>query len=140
MTTSETLTCQEWYRVRRGEDEIAWGRTHSDPALANVLFSHRSYQELAFLETEQQQEVRDALVRISSLPPGKQGAPLENGGGRRLVRVGQLRIVLRPGMAGERVEVSTIRGGKVLDPENVGPATPRPSSRTSRRPAPGPAR
>jgi hypothetical protein len=122
MTASEPLTSQDWYRVRRGEDEIAWGRTHRDPELAGVLLSRRSHQKLAFLTAAQQQAIRDELRRLGGSPPGQQGAPVAHGGGRRVLHVAALRIVFRVNPRTRQALVSTIRGGEVLDPENVGPA------------------
>jgi hypothetical protein len=117
MTASEALNSQDWYRVRRGEDEIAWGRTHEDPELPTVIFSRRSQQELAFLEPEQQEAVRQCLRDL-----GDGAAPVTGGQGRRVVHVDALRIVYRVDPGTNRVMISTIRGGKVCDPENVGPA------------------
>ena len=122
MTAAESLTCQDWYRVRRGEDEIAWGKTHTDPQLPNVLFSRRSFQELAFLTPEQKQAVRECVRQLSALSPAEQGVAVLNGSGRRLAHASRLRVVFRLDTDNARIEISTIRGGEVLDPENVGPA------------------
>ena len=122
----EVLTSQDWYRVRRGEDEITWGKTHTVPDLPRVLLSRRAHQELAFLDAGQREAVRRCLGQLGCGAAGQQGAAVANGGPRRLVRVGELRIVHQAEPDTGRIEVSTIRGGAVLDPENVGPApTPR---------------
>ena len=121
MTEAGVLTCQDWYRVRRGEDEIAWGKTYIDPQLPCVLFSRRSFQELAFLRAEQQQFVRECIRQMTASPPAERGIVVLNGDGHRLAHAGGLRIVFRFNADREQIEISTIRGGEVLDPENVGP-------------------
>ena len=121
MSESGSLTCQDWYRVRRGEDEIVWGKAYIDPQLPNVLFSRRSSHELAFLTTQQKRMVRECLRQLSSMSPDEQGVAVLNGGSRRLAHVDQLRIVFRFNADSDQLEISTIRGGPVLDPENVGP-------------------
>jgi hypothetical protein len=121
MTPAESLTCQDWYRVRRGEDQIAWGQTHTDPELPRVIFSKRASQEMAFLTPEQRQSVTDRARHLSAETVQEHGVPVTNGGGRRLMHAGSIRIVFRPNASAGQVEISTIRGGKVLDPENVGP-------------------
>ena len=125
MTTAEAFTCQDWYRVRRGEDEIAWGKTRTDPQLPLVLFSRRSSQELAFLEPEQSKNVLDCIRRLSTPPQPESGIAVLNGRGRRMLHIGPLRIVFRYSTVAKQIEISTIRGGKVCDPENVGPSPAR---------------
>ena len=122
MTAAESLTCQDWYRVRRGEDEISWGRTHTDPQLPRALFSRRSFQELAFLTADQKQDVRECVRQLLAVPPGEQGVAVLSGKARRLAHAGPLRIVFRFNADTGQLEIATIRGGAVLDPENVGPA------------------
>ncbi|MBU0716253.1 MAG: hypothetical protein KJ964_12930 [Verrucomicrobia bacterium] len=121
MTETGLLTSQDWYRVRRGEDEVAWGKTYVDPQLPCVLFSRRSFQELAFLRAEQQQSVRECIRQMTVSPLGERDIVVLNGGGRRLAHAGGLRIVFRFNADRAKFEISTIRGGEVLDPENVGP-------------------
>ncbi len=120
--TTESVTCQDWYRVRRGEDEIAWGKTYADPKMPHVLFSWRSSQELAFLERQQKKRVLDCIKGLSTTHQPEAGISVRNGSGRRIVHVDQLQIVFRHNPEAGRMEISTIRGGPVLDPENVGPA------------------
>jgi hypothetical protein len=69
MDKGEPLNGQDWYRVRRGEDEIAWGKTHHAPGLDDIVFSRRSFQEFAFLTKEQQTAVRRCLTQMKASSP-----------------------------------------------------------------------
>jgi hypothetical protein len=111
------LTCQDWYRVRRGEDEIAWGLCHHPQDLPALRLSRRARAELGWLEGEEQGEV---VARLRRLAASVEGRPVAGGAGRLVSLVGKFRIVFR--VIEDRVLVSTIRGGNVYDPENVGPA------------------
>jgi len=119
------LSSQDWYRVRRGEDEIAWGKIERVPGLPNVVFSRRGFQELGFLEPGQEEAVLDLLRGISDSPTSGPCVVVACGGGRRVGLVASLRVVYQPGAEAGQVAVSTIRGGAVCDPENVGPAPDR---------------
>jgi hypothetical protein len=111
------LNCQDWYRVRRGEDELAWGLSHDPAGVPKLRLSRRARAELGWLEGGEQAEVVAALRRIAEKLEGR---PVAAGGGRLVSLVGRFRIVFR--LEAGRALVSTIRGGKVYDPENVGPA------------------
>ena len=119
MSAEPLITCQDWYRVRRGEDQIAWGNTRVAPDLPGIVFSFRSSQEFAFLEPEQQDALRHALLELTAASTEDRGLPIECGRGRRLLALEPLRIVFR--IQTNTVYISTIRGGAVLDPENLGP-------------------
>ena len=121
MAKPEPITSQDWYRVRRGEDEIAWGRIHTDPAHPQAVFSRRSFQEAAFFTAEQKEEVDACIASLSELPVEEQGVPVEHGGDRRIVYASELKIIFRYREVTGQLEISTIRGGKVVDPENVMP-------------------
>jgi hypothetical protein len=111
------LNCQDWYRVRRGEDELAWGLGHDPREVPGLRLSRRARAEIGWLEPEEQAEV---VARLRGLAERPEGRPVAAGGGRLVGLVGKFRIVFRA-EAG-RVLVSTVRGGRVNDPENVGPA------------------
>ena len=119
MNIPVALNSQEWYRVRRGEDELAWGQGQVLPGLPEVLCSRRAALEFAFLEPEQQTAVQAALRQTGRTEPP--GIPVQHGGGRRLLEVGTLRLVFGIETDTGRALLSTIRGGPVLDPENHGP-------------------
>ena len=131
MNAQPAITSQDWYRVRRGEDQIAWGNARIAPDLPDVVFSYRSSQEFAFLEPEQQTAVREALLGLSAAGMDERGEQIEHSGGRCLFQVDALRIVFRS--EEDTISISTIRGGRVLDPENLGPP---PGGDGSWRPAP----
>jgi hypothetical protein len=114
------LSSQDWYRVRRGEDEIAWGKTYAEQALPQIIFSRRAEQERAFLDPDQANVLRERLRELQGNP--QQGVIVRAGGGRRVAYVAQLRVVYRIVEAFPGIQISTIRGGKVVDPENVRPA------------------
>jgi len=116
MSAGAVINSQDWYRVRRGEDQIAWGRCWTAAELPGVVFSERARAEFAFLEAERQAALRSALRELD----GAAGQPVAHGGGRRVLGIAGLRVILRAGA--NRVWISTIRGGPVLDPEHTGPA------------------
>ena len=115
MSVQTVINSQDWYRVRRGEDQIAWGQRWAVDALPSVVFSERARAEFAFLEPGQRAAMREALRDLSAA-----GEPVAHGEGRRVLTVAALRLVFRheDGCAW----ISTIRGGPVLDPEHTGPA------------------
>jgi len=119
MTGEGSINSQDWYRVRRGEDQIAWGRCWVASDLSGVVFSERARAEFAFLEPAQRTALRRALGALSAAPAGTGGRPVAYGQGRRMLCVASLRVVCRVDEG--RVWISTIRGGPVLDPENEGP-------------------
>jgi len=121
---STTLTCQDWYRVRRGEDEIAWGLCRWLGDAAKMCFSRRASQEFAFLEPGQKRSVMERLRDVCAHPYGEQSRFVLRGGGRWATQVGDMRVVYQVDPGTGAILVSTIRGGKVLDPEAVGP-TPK---------------
>jgi hypothetical protein len=93
--SGERLTCQDWYRVRRGEDQLAWARAGSVASMPGVTLSERARAEYAFMPERQRREVARTLTSV-------------------------VYVVFVPDAHG--IAVSTIRGGPVLDPEAVGPA------------------
>jgi len=113
------ITPQDWYRVRRGEDQIAWQDTQVRPGLPGVVLSRRAAHELAFLNPAERQAVLAQLGTIFKQPNGPTSKPIHNGGPRRLSPVGELRIVFQPHDG--KVFVSTIRKriGVSFDPENM---------------------
>ncbi len=111
------LSCQDWYRVRRGEDQLAWGLIHDPHEAPELRLSRRARAELGWLEGEEQGMVVARLCRLSFRP---EGLAIAGGGDRFVSLVGKFRIVFR--VQAGRVQISTVRGGKVYDPENVGPA------------------
>lgn len=115
------ITSQDWYRVRRGEDELAWGRCADVPEVDGLCFSRRASQEFAFLDTSEKAAVLTQLRKVCADPYGQHSAAILRGAGRWLTAVGQMRIIYQVDAERGRVLVSTIRGGKVLDPEAVGP-------------------
>lgn len=121
MKEAESLTSRDWYRVRRGEDEIAWDRSGKLNELCLVLFSRRALQEFAFLPSDQKELVLKRLRQISENPYGEHSLIVLQGGGRRMTRINELCVVFQVEAETEKILVSTIRGGKVNDPENVGP-------------------
>ena len=125
---SEALTSSDWYRVRRGEDELAWGRCRRVDALPEVRFSRRAGQELAFLEPDQRESVVQCLREVLADPCGRDTLPVLRGAGRRMTRLGKLKAVYQLDAETGQVLVSTIRGGKVVDPEAVGPPPKPPVS------------
>jgi len=119
MTGEGLISSQDWYRVRRGEDQIAWGRRWAASHLPGVVFSERARAEFAFLEPQQRVSLLSALREMTTAPDDAKGQPVEHGQGRRVLQVASLRVVCRVDEG--RVWISTIRGGPVLDPENEGP-------------------
>jgi hypothetical protein len=115
MSAGTVVNSQDWYRVRRGEDQIAWGRRWCIADLPGVLFSERARAEFAFLEPQQRAALRKALRDMRAT-----GEPVAHGEGRRMLNVAGLRVIFRVCDAG--ASISTIRGGPVLDPEHTGPA------------------
>ena len=120
MTERAAVNSQDWYRVRRGEDQLAWGRRWSAEDLPGIVFSERARSEFAFLEPEQRSALTGALREMMNAPEDAQGAPVAHGGDRRMLRVGDLRAIFR--LREGEAWLSTIRGGPVLDPEHTGPA------------------
>ena len=116
----ERLTCQDWYRVRRGEDQLAWGRAGSLVAAPGVTLSERALGEYAFMSESQRRELARLLTTLAGDPFGADSASVAHGGERRLARLGEVYVVFVAEPNG--IVVSTIRGGPVLDPEAVGPA------------------
>jgi hypothetical protein len=118
------LTSQDWYRVRRGEDDLAWGKTQRMKRVPKVVLSLRASHELAFLKPQQRAAVFKRLETLSADPKAPESNPIHLGFGRRLSWVGEdLRIVYRPDPAGGDIVVSTIRRkkGQSFDPEHMGP-------------------
>lgn len=108
---------QDWYRVRRGEDQLAWGLSHDPRDVPGLRLSRRARAEIGWLEGDEQEQV---VQRLRELAEGKDGRPVAHGLGRLVSVLGKFRIVFR--VEEGRVLISTVRGGKVYDPENVGPA------------------
>jgi len=121
MKKAVSLTCQDWYRVRRGEDDMAWGRGQALDGAPRVRLSRRAARELAFLEPDRREAVASHLAQTAADPYGERSCYVLRGAGRWLTRVGDLRIVFRVDPDNGTLLVSTIRGGAVLDPEAVGP-------------------
>lgn len=115
---SEILSSQDWYRVRRGEDQIAWGRAFRLIDDRKVRLSYRASQEFGFLDDGQRNALLQALhaVTVGREP----AAAVLDGDERRLIRAAGLRAVFRYAADGAGIEVATIRDGAVLDPESVG--------------------
>jgi hypothetical protein len=118
--SGERLTCQDWYRVRRGEDQLAWARAGSVASMPGVTLSERARAEYAFMPERQRREVARTLTSVAADPSGATSSPVEHGGERRVAHIGEVYVVFVPDAHG--IAVSTIRGGPVLDPEAVGPA------------------
>jgi hypothetical protein len=116
MSAGAVINSQDWYRLRRGEDQIAWGRCWTAADLPGVVFSERARAEFAFLEAEQREALRTALRNLD----GAAGQPVAHGEGRRVLSIAGLRVIFRADA--DRAWISTIRGGPVLDPEHTGPA------------------
>ena len=119
---AEAITCQDWYRVRRGEDQIAWSRAGEVEGLPGVFFSERAQAEWAFLEPCQRQALADHLRELAADPLGALSAPILHGGQRRISHLDALYVIFTPDLAAGRILITTIRGGPVLDPEATGPA------------------
>jgi len=117
------ITSQDWYRVRRGEDQIAWGKAQPLETLPEVVLSRRAADELAFLRADERDVILSQLARLSAEPRGSQSKPVQYGGRRRLSPVGGLRIIYQVSGQDGKVLVSTIRKGigVAFDPENMGP-------------------
>ena len=120
------ITSQDWYRVRRGEDQIAWGKVQSLDTLPRVVLSRRAADELAFLHAEEREAILSQLATLATEPRGPDSKPVRCGGLRRLSPVKGLRIVYRVSGHDGKVFVSTIRKGTGVsfDPENMGPPPP----------------
>jgi len=116
------ITAQDWYRVRRGEDQLAWGHLAWLEHLPKVVFSRRAGEELAFLDPTDREGVVVSLQGMSSRGPRGDGAAVEGGGGWLHQASGDLRIIYRRRGSGDTVEVATIRKaeGVSFDPENMG--------------------
>ncbi len=121
MTDRAVINSQDWYRVRRGEDQIAWGRRWRMTDLPGVVFSERARDEFAFLEARQRTALTRVLREATDAPDDAKGTPVAYGQGRRMLRVGDLRVVFRVREGEGEAWISTIRGGPVLDPEHTGP-------------------
>ncbi len=119
MSEEALVNSQDWYRVRRGEDQLAWVRRWRADALPGIVFSERARGEFAFLEPEQRSALKQALRDMMAASDDAKGAPVAHGGDRRMLCVGELRVVFR--LREGEVWISTIRGGPVLDPEHTGP-------------------
>ena len=119
MTGECVISSQDWYRVRRGEDQIAWGGRWEASGLPRVVFSERARAEFAFLEPAQQAALVSALGDMTTAADDAKGEPVAHGQSRRVLHVASLRVVFR--LDEGRAWISTIRGGPVLDPENEGP-------------------
>lgn len=119
MTPDYAINSQDWYRVRRGEDQLAWGRRWVADDLPGIVFSDRARGEFAFLEPDQRAALTEALRELVAAPDDAKGTALAHGQGRRMLRVDGLRVVFR--LREGEVLISTIRGGPVLDPEHTGP-------------------
>jgi len=121
------ITSQDWYRVRRGEDQIAWGDTKPLEALPKVVLSRRAADELAFLHVEEREAILSQFAKLSAEPIGPQSRRVRCGGPRRITSVGGLRVIYQVAGRDEKVHVSTIRKGigESFDPENMGPPPPR---------------
>ena len=115
----ETITSQDWYRVRRGEDEIAWERLFVLKADERVVFADRAAKEWAFLEDDQREAVLERVARLVAETDAPDVKAVAHGKGRMLVHADDLRIVFSTNA--DRIEIATVRGGRVLDPENSGP-------------------
>ena len=120
MTSDHAINSQDWYRVRRGEDQLAWGRRWVIEGLPGIVFSERARGEFAFLESDQRAALRRALTYLNSAPDDQKGLPVTHGQGRRMLRMERLRVLFR--LREGEVWISTVRGGPVLDPEHAGPA------------------
>jgi hypothetical protein len=117
------ITAQDWYRVRRGEDQLAWGLHAAIERLPGVVLSKRAGEEFAFLDNDERARLADCL---RNLVEDKENAPasvVEGGDGWLLSRVGELRVVVRRSVETSRLQVATIRRqeGVSFDPENLGP-------------------
>jgi|LSQX01.2.fsa_nt_gb mRNA-degrading endonuclease RelE of RelBE toxin-antitoxin system len=113
----KTISSQDWYRVRRGEDDLAWGARWRVSG-ASVIVSDRACQEIRFLSAEQQERLREELIRLGNDPVlHPRSEPLIHAGPRWLLELDDFRVVFS--FDWESVCVSTVRGGRVLDPEMV---------------------
>ena len=121
------ITSQDWYRVRRGEDQIAWGEVKPLDNLPKIVLSRRAANELAFLPGQERDAVARQFVRLSAEPRGPTSKPIKQGGRRRLSPVGRLRIIYQASDQEGKILVSTIRKeiGVSFDPENMGPPPKR---------------
>jgi len=117
------ITAQDWYRVRRGEDQIAWGKIQAIETLPRVVLSRRAADELAFLRAMERDAIVRRLAALSTDPCGAESMPVKSGCLRRLSPVGRLRIIYQVRDQDEKLFVSTIRKGigVSFDPENMGP-------------------
>jgi hypothetical protein len=116
---AHVINSQDWYRVRRGEDQLAWGRRWRMRGLPGIAFAERARGEFAFLEPEQRAAVLEALEGLTARSDDAKGAPVAHGRGRRALLVDELCVIFR--LRGRELWISTIRGGPVLDPEHKGP-------------------
>lgn len=119
------LTSQDWYRLRRGEDQLAWGQQARLKGLEAVVLSRRAGEEFCFLSTAERTAV---VARLSALQHGGEieaSAPIKETPCWRLTRVGEIRIVWRRGgVAGAEVATFRKREGTAFDPEIMGRPEP----------------
>ena len=116
------ITAQDWYRVRRGEDQLAWRMHAALEGLPDVVLSKRAGEELAFLDEEGRARAVDCLRNLVTVDGCPRSSAVAGGEGWRLTRVGELRMIYRRSGETGRIQVATIRKqeGVSFDPENMG--------------------
>jgi len=121
------LTPQDWYRVRRGEDQLAWGKMEKSEGLPRVVLSQRAAAEMAFLSANERSGVLERLREFCDGSAAVLSQPVSRGEPRRLIRSGELRVVFQINDADQHIYVSTIRKqiGRAFDPEVMGPRPPQ---------------
>ncbi|HEX7008464.1 MAG TPA: hypothetical protein VF184_00685 [Phycisphaeraceae bacterium] len=114
------LTSQDWYRVRRGEDQLARGDLARLDGLASIVLSRRAGEEFCLLSDNERNAVVAFLQAFATNEQGN-AVPIAESPCWLLARVGELRVILRHGANGI-TEISTIRKapGIAFDPENTG--------------------
>lgn len=126
-TPPARLTAQDWYRVRRGEDQLAWGMEARLEGLPSIVLSRRAGEELCFLSESERAACISVLRDVWNDNTTAPVAPVEASSCWLIATAGELRIVLRhTGL--NAVEVATIRKreGQAFDPEHIGRPNPVP--------------
>ena len=118
----ERITAQDWYRVRRGEDQLAWGQRVTLQGLPTVVLSQRAGEEFAFLDEADRRRVAERLRDLAGDRGDALSLAVEPESGWRLSRVGELRVIFRQSCDTGEIRVATIRKqeGVSFDPENMG--------------------
>ncbi|MFH1477282.1 MAG: hypothetical protein ABIH24_07315 [Verrucomicrobiota bacterium] len=120
-STFYRITSGDWYRLRRGEDQLAWGKCAKLTGCPAILLSRRAGEEISFLSREEREKVLgrfSELLKAAVMHPVIY--PVENGQGWLITLLDDIKIIFRYDRGQTSVRIATIQKGASFDPEAKG--------------------